>query len=201
VLWWITSTLYYRGKERTFVDELEGFTFFMDGNVRAKEWGERHGFAMDTIQQTFILPRDPNNHRATQDRLARFLKETTALLREDDLLPTLLDILFVPGKDDGFLLSATRDLPGFAVTFAFETSVPERIARIIPHLHTISSMCRELGGRVHLVKTVYARSEDLEAMYAETLPAFFAMKKRLDPEFLLTNDFLARIFPSHVPQT
>src|SRR5262249_50142608 len=115
------------------------------------------------------------------------------------LLPTLLDILFVPGKDDGFLLSGTRKLPGFAVTFAFETSDRERIARIIPHLRTIGSMCRELGGRVHLVKTVYAAPEDLEAMYADTLPAFFALKRRLDPGFVFTNAFLARVFPSHVP--
>ena len=50
--------LFYRllkAKTR-YIDDLDGFTFMMDGTVRAKEIATSLGFKWKSIQQTFIIP-------------------------------------------------------------------------------------------------------------------------------------------------
>jgi len=47
---------------------------------------------------------------------------------------------------------------------------------------------------VHLTKNVLARSADVRAMYADVLDELFAVKNRYDPEGLLANDFIERLF-------
>ena len=42
-----------------YLDDLEGFSFFMDGNARAKRIGKKLGFKMQNAQQTFVVPSDP----------------------------------------------------------------------------------------------------------------------------------------------
>jgi hypothetical protein len=51
------------------------------------------------------------------------------------------------------------------------------------------------GGRVHLVKNVHARPEDLRMMYGDALAGFLQVKRRVDPAAILRNDFLERLFP------
>lgn len=45
-------------ERNTYIDDLHDFTFFMEGNVAAKEWGKSLGIRMPTIQQTFVIPHD-----------------------------------------------------------------------------------------------------------------------------------------------
>jgi decaprenylphospho-beta-D-ribofuranose 2-oxidase len=70
--------------------------------------------------------------------------------------------------------------------------------RIHGALVQLSRACRALGGRVRLTKNVHADPEDLAAMYAQTLPRFRELKRRLDPDGLIRNEFLNRVFPSLV---
>ena len=82
------------------------------------------------IQQTFVVPSDPGaagGWDRARDDLVEWLDYAHDFLLERDLTPTLHDVLFLP-KDSPFpfLLSASADLPGFAVTYAFETSDESR---------------------------------------------------------------------------
>ncbi len=193
--WPVIFRLYKEGS--VYYDDLEGFTFFMDGNVRAKRVGHRLGFAMRNIQQTFVVPLDSGQDaagRTAEQRLVAWLEHAHSLLLERKLTPTMNDALFLP-RDFSFALSATYDLPGFAVSYAFETSnrctldrAKEAFTDLADHLW------QEFGGRVYLVKNVFARKETLWAMYGHHAEEFFELKKELDPGGILHNDFLERTF-------
>jgi FAD/FMN-containing dehydrogenase len=103
----------------------------------------------------------------------------------------------VPQEQDS-LLSSTRDFEGFLVSVAFEESAPPVLARIRACMEELSERCLELGGRVHLTKNVYASPAALEAMYGRALDEFFEQKARVDPDGVLCNGFLERLFPSRV---
>jgi decaprenylphospho-beta-D-ribofuranose 2-oxidase len=195
LMWPVFFRLY--GEGSVYHDDLKGYTFFMDGNVRAKRLGQRLGFKMRCIQQTFILPLDP--HPAEGDRtpamqLVAWLEHAHGLLLERKLTPTMNDVLFLP-RDFPFALSASYGLEGFAVSYAFETSNPRTLERTRVAFADLSDdLWRLFGGRVHLVKNVCARRETLWAMYGDHAREFFRLKRELDPSGVFDNDFLERNF-------
>ena len=185
------------GRSETYVDDLEGFTFFMDGDDRAKRWGRRLGFKMQTIQQTFVVPSEDTPGIESRRELVKWLRLTKAELWDRGLYPSMWDVLWLP-KDEGFLLSASSASGGYAVSLAFETSSADEIDRIKEAFRVLSRrLHEEFHGRVYLVKNVHAESEVLEEMYGEDADRFFALKLDLDPDWTLQNDFLARIFPGY----
>lgn len=170
-------------EDEVYIDDLEGYTFFMDGNRRAKELAARFGRKLPTIQQTFIIP---------EQHLLDFLNQVSQRLREQHLSPNLFDILYVP--EDSFLMSANNGLAGYAVSIAFEDLTAKHIVLLKQELAAISDRCLQLGGRVHLVKNVYATTEQLSTMYHHTRDRFLALKQECDPEGVLKNHFFTRIF-------
>jgi decaprenylphospho-beta-D-ribofuranose 2-oxidase len=204
IVWWFIFAVVFR-REHTYIDGLEDYTFFMDGNVHAKELGMRLGLKMRVLQQTFIVPAAAHDHEpATDARLHEtmsvvtgFLDDTTAALAERGLTPTLIDIMFVP-KDEGFLLSSSSHLSGYGITYAFDTSNEATRARAREFLIWATRRCRAIGGRVSLVKNVCADPDDLAAMYSDNVERFLAIKRRLDPDGLIHNQFLDRVFPDRV---
>ena len=195
LMWPIFFRLYREGS--TYHDDLDGYTFFMDGNARAKEVGQRLGFPMRNIQQTFIVPLRPDSAEGEatgEHQLVAWLDHAHRLLAERGLTPTMNDVLFLP-KDRPFALSASYDLAGFAVSYAFETSSPRKLERARDAFTDLSDdLWNRFGGRVHLVKNVCARRETLWAMYGDHAGEFFRLKRDLDPDGLLDNDFLERNF-------
>jgi len=195
LLWSLIFRIGFRRDE--YVDDLEGFSFFMDGNARAKRAGKRLGFSMRNIQQTFVVPFDReggDDWRSGHDALVRWLETAQALLDERGLNPTLHDVLFLPA-DEPFLLSSTAAGPGFAVSYAFETSRRSTLDEVSQAFRDLADLLwSEFGGRVHLVKNVFASRQTLAAMYAEGAERFFALKEELDPAGILRNDFLERTF-------
>jgi decaprenylphospho-beta-D-ribofuranose 2-oxidase len=195
LMWPIFFRLY--GEGSVYHDDLEGYTFFMDGNVRAKRIGQRLGFRMRNIQQTFIVPLDPDpaaSERGPAQQLVAWLEHANELLLERKLTPTMNDALFLP-PDHPFALSASYGLAGFAVSYAFETSNERTLERARAAFTDLSDdLWTEFGGRVHLVKNVCARRETLWAMYGEHAREFFRLKRELDPDRVLDNDFLGRNF-------
>jgi decaprenylphospho-beta-D-ribofuranose 2-oxidase len=183
-----------------YVDDLEGFTFMMDGTVRAKHVAEGLGFSYRTLQQTFIVPvRSEVHAEETADRrLADFVDVCDRRFAEAGVKPTLLDVLYVP-RDDVFLLSASRAMSGFAVSFAFEVNDRRLIGRIEECFVDLAEACLEAGGRVSLVKNVRARTPTLRAMFADALPAFLALKREVDPHGVLRNAFFDRHFGAAGP--
>ncbi len=180
-----------------YLDDLEGFSFFMDGNARAKRIGKRLGFKMQNAQQTFVVPSDPGAEGGwdgAADDLVEWLDFAHEYLLERDLTPTLNDVLFVP-RDRPFLLSASNNQPGFAVSYAFETSKKGRLDRAKQAFDELADILWEkFHGRVYLVKNVFAKPETLAAMYGDHAIEFFRLKRELDPQMLLRDDFLERTF-------
>jgi decaprenylphospho-beta-D-ribofuranose 2-oxidase len=197
-LWRFGFRFIYRDGEE-YVDDLEGFTFFMDGNARARGVAKRFGVNLDMIQQTFVVPSDPEAEggwEGARDDLVEWLNFAHDLLLERGLTPTIHDVLFVP-KDSPhpFLLSASADLPGFAVSYAFETSEKGELERIKEAFSQLADVLGErFGGRVYLVKNVCADPKTLAAMYGDHAIEFFRLKRELDPHGVLRNDFLTRTF-------
>jgi decaprenylphospho-beta-D-ribofuranose 2-oxidase len=197
-LWRFCFRFLYRDGEE-YIDDLDGFTFFMDGNAHVKGVAKRFGISLEMIQQTFVVPSDPGASGGwdkSRNDLVEWLDYTHDFLLERDLTPTIHDVLFLP-KDSPFpfLLSASADLSGFAVSYAFETSDQAEQERVKAAFREMAEVLREkFGGRVYLVKNVFAERSTLAAMYGEHAVDFFRLKRELDPDGLLRNDFLERTF-------
>jgi len=196
IFWRVYFRFVFRDGEE-YVDDLEGFVFFMDGNARAKHVGRRLGFSMRNVQQSFVVPSDPGAEGGwdrAKDDLVEWLDCAHELLMERDLTPTLNDVLFVP-RDLPFLLSASADEAGFVVSYAFETSNRRTLRRAEAAFSDLADMLWEkFHGRVHLVKNVFAKQETLAKMYGDHALEFAQLKQQLDPESLLRDDFLERTF-------
>lgn len=195
LLWWIAFKTFLR-KDNTTWDTLEGWTFFQDGNARVKGWGRKLGISMGTRQQTFVVPFDLAQAGPGADPLSRFLTEADRIFDSvAKQVPALIDILYIP-KEAGSVpvLCATRTGGGFAVTFAFETSLARRLRRVEQAMRQVSErLWVDFGGRVHLVKHVFADAALLEQMY--DWQALQARKQVHDPRALLKNAFLGKVFP------
>jgi FAD/FMN-containing dehydrogenase len=180
----------------SFINDARQFLFFMDANVKKKEIGRALGVPMPVIQQTFVLP-----VRGT----ARFLERAAKRLRRRDLIPTLIDVLFMP--EDRITMSASYELQGFACTLSFEdVRSQDKVAAVVAELEVLSDLCLAHGGRVHLTKNVHVRPETLYAMFGPQLETFMALERRLDPHGVLRNGFFERVFehpmnhrPSQLP--
>lgn len=185
---WNTIYRHFIKDDDVFIDDLPGYTFFMDGNRVAKGIAEHLGFTMKALQQTFVVP---------EARVLDFLNAASEVLREDRLNPNLFDILFLPADD--ILLSPSHDLAGYAVSLAFEDLSGRKVAKLKSALRQLSGLCADLGGRVYLVKNVEATPEQIAAMYGPNLDRFLALKRRLDPEGILRNEFFDRLFGGRPP--
>ena len=203
---WILTLFAYHVLFRprtTYIDELRGFTFFMDGNSRVKAWGKRHGMRMPTVQQTFVVPFDPDARFDSEEeaemagcnKLAAWLDESHELLRAHKVRPAFSDVLFVRDTKR-FGLSSNAGMAGFAVSYAFETSNEKTLARVAEAFAALADKLTEerFDGRVYLVKNVYASQATLRAMYGDNAIGLLKLKRRLDPDCLLANDFFDRAF-------
>jgi decaprenylphospho-beta-D-ribofuranose 2-oxidase len=196
---WRFSTRFIFKDKKEYVDDLDGYTFFMDGNAHAKRLAKKlFGLTLRNVQQTFILPSGPGSAGgwdSAADDLAEWLRYAQEFLDARGLKPTLQDILYVPQEKDAFCLSASVDLSGFAVSYAFETSRRKKIEAAKKALSELSDVLwEEFGGRVYLVKHVFAKQETIAKMYGEHARTFFRLKAQLDPDMTLRNEFLERIF-------
>ena len=180
-----------------YVDELAGFTFFMDGNVNARRVARGFGWDPKIVQQTFIVPADEHPEVAA-DNLVAWLRYADELLERRKLHPTLSDILYLP-SDDRFLLSATAGLAGFAVTYTFETSKTRTLEDVKKAFSDLTDHLAQIGGRIYLVKNVFAKEATVRAMYAANAAAFFRLKCVVDPKGLLANEFLVKALGSPPP--
>jgi decaprenylphospho-beta-D-ribofuranose 2-oxidase len=200
LLWWASFRFGF-APGMVYLDDLEGYTFFMDGNVRAKAAARLFGVRLKTLQQTFVVPSETKSQAGwdqAKDDLVEWLEHAEVVLRERGLTPTLQDVLFLP-RDERFPMSMTAGMAGFAVTYAFETSNKRRLARAQEAFVVMADMLWDkFRGRVYLVKNVHASKKTLTEMYGANVAEFFAIKSELDPHGLLRNEFLERTFGDHV---
>jgi decaprenylphospho-beta-D-ribofuranose 2-oxidase len=166
-----------------FVDDLRGYTFCMEGNERAKEIADKVGVKMSSVQHSYAVP---------TSSLQPFLEDAARLFAKHDVYPCLLDALYRPADD--FLLSSANGLPGFCVSFVFEGVTRRRLERILRCLHELNEACIATGGRLHLVKNVYATRDQLRRMYAHAIEELARLKAKHDGQNVLVNGFFARVF-------
>jgi decaprenylphospho-beta-D-ribofuranose 2-oxidase len=189
VLWWATFKWFYKtGNE--YDNELPSFTFFMDGNAKAKRLARRIGLHARTLQQTFVVPAGnlEDDPRESQARLVAWLNHAQAVLRKHDLIPTFYDVLYLP-QDSTAMLSATAGGGGFAVSYAFEAPRPnlDHVEPVFAQL--TDDLWKDHGGRVSLVKNVCAAPAVLVASYGTDLEDFLALKQSVDRDGVLRNHF------------
>ncbi|MEQ9324938.1 MAG: FAD-binding oxidoreductase [Polyangiaceae bacterium] len=173
--------------EQRFVNDVHDYMFFMDGQVLGKRWLEDPPHRLlPLIQQTFVVH---------YQKAGEFLDVIPELLAAYDLEPTVFEFLFMPR--DRILMSASYDMPGFAITIAFQDIESERRqAKAIAAMKELSRVVHEdFDGRIHFTKNVYAEPEVVAAMYAGRASQFLELKRQLDPEGVLRNRFLDRMLP------
>lgn len=165
------------------VDDLDAFSFFMDGNAEARHVvAARSAHVLTSLQQTFVLP---------EEAAEGFAQEAEA--RMAGRWPTILDVLHLPADDAPVLLSPTRGLGGFAITLAWQTLDGRRIDGARALVRLLSRRCADAGGRVSLVKNVYAPDAVVRGMYAEGISEARALKREVDPRGVLGGPFVDRL--------
>ena len=182
----------------TYTDGLQGYLFFMDANLIARNLARRFGFDLHTIQQTFVVPVDLHAADAHQP-LLHWLDRAQKELAARKLTPTITDVLYLP-QDWTFCLSPNARGPGFAVSYAFETNTTAPVEVAFRDLADI--LWADFQGHVSLVKNVRVNPATLSAMYGPQARAFLGLKHKLDPNDLLRNDFFSRVLdppPSPAP--
>jgi decaprenylphospho-beta-D-ribofuranose 2-oxidase len=194
LLSWMFFT--FTSENATYIDDLGDYLFFMDANTNAKRFARRFGFKLKTLQQTFALPATTNDEAKNAKTLAKWLGYAHTLFDERGLEPTLQDVLYLP-QDLEFRLSPDPDSPAFAVSYAFETSNKDTLARARQALSDLAdALCDDFGGRVSLVKDVCASQATLVRMYGNDAVDFCKLKQEFDPDGILRNEFLERTFGS-----
>jgi decaprenylphospho-beta-D-ribofuranose 2-oxidase len=194
---WVSRLVWRLAHERllkeahTYVDDLFGFTFFMDPNSSAKHFGRSLGFALGLSQQSHLVP---------PESAVEFLRAAQRSMATHRLQSILQDLLFVP-EDPDCLLSSSHGLRGFLINVAFEKSRSSVLGRIELCFRELGKLCADMGGRVTLSKNVHVAAEDLEQMYGPQLDAYFALKRRVDPSGILSTRFLERLFPERMRGT
>jgi len=173
------------GLRTTYVNNLEGYTFFMDGNVKAKEWARCFGVRLKTLQQTYIVP---------VGRLTQWMRHARGVFHTHDVTPTLQDVMYLP-QDLRFYLSSTSRAAGFAVSYAFDTSEEGELKRVTEAFVELSDtlLHKPYEGRVYLVKNVRANRATINAMYGDDLARFRSVKAEGDPDGILRNGFYDRV--------
>jgi decaprenylphospho-beta-D-ribofuranose 2-oxidase len=193
------TVIYRCFREQTeFIDDVPGFLFFMDGNVKAKALAAQAGIDLFTVQQTFVLPVETDPRTSEADAAEQlelecdaFLGSAEAIFEPYGLVPTVIDLMYLPAEHCSYL-SPTLGRAGLAVSFAFEVPRAE-VDAVGRAFMALSERCAELDGRTYLVKNVFVRSETLRSMYRAGLEGFLRTRAELDPRALLGNDMFSRL--------
>lgn len=179
--------------EGEFVDELFGWAFFLHNATQpAKMRAHAKNGRINFTQQSFALPSGDEANPDTRP-MQRFMELVLARLHEADIRPGNIDFLYIPA--DEFLMSASNGLNSFVVTVSFiEKNRDAFTPEATDTLRALSHDCRTLGGRVHLVKGVYAERADLRAMYGDAAATLRKLKDIYDPNGVLKNQFFHEVF-------
>jgi hypothetical protein len=196
------SWAYFRliPNDANYVNDLDDFMFFMDANSTARRIAGFFGQDLRMVQQTFVVPAelDHDDPMHARDQLSGWLKTAHDFFNDRKLTPTLQDVLFLPG-DVSFCLSPNAGLEGFAVSYAFETSNEDTIEAVKEAFSDLADVLwNKFKGHVSLVKNVQIKPATLENMYCDGADEFFLLKAQLDPDCLLRNEFLKRLFPTRM---
>lgn len=179
----------YVETDRDYLDELYGYTFFMDGNARARRAALATGLPFRVAQQAWGLPVTKGDAV-----LAGFIEQARRETERAGLRLSLVDVLTLP-RDERFVLSVSSAEPMHVVTLTWEGLESAARAGLVREVCVgLTREVRALGGRVHLTKNVFAHPGDVTAMYAADLDRLGAVKRAVDPGGVLGSDFVDALF-------
>ncbi len=173
-----------------YVDELQGFLFMMDGNWLARARLFALGLRPWLLQQSFAMPIDRTDSSPAL-RAERLLERVAREFHDAGLALDALDLLVAPADDT--LLCAAPGVESVLVTPVVQGLLPRTSAKVIAVYHRLSRFAAELGGRVHLTKSVYVEPDVMQEMYGDAVRELDALRGLVDPYGVLQNRFLERI--------
>jgi hypothetical protein len=177
-------------KERTFVDDLGGFSFMMDANWIAREMARKMGVHPWLLQQSFGVPLDRDADEPGRP-LGAFLDAVNRLAHDLDLTTDVIDLLFLR-EDDG-LMSAARGSEAVVVSLAMQGLAQAKVERVKTFYRRLSEVCAILGGRVHLTKHVHVEPDVLQHMYGSALIELGELRRQVDPRRTLRSALYDRV--------
>jgi FAD/FMN-containing dehydrogenase len=134
----------------------------------------------DVLQEYFIPPHD----------LARFIDRVRAIVRELDVNLISATVRYVRSNDDAFLNYARRDAHAVVLYVNVKTSTQGR-AESARATRALVDAALESGGTFYLPYVLAYDGDELRRAYPE-IDAFFAAKRRLDPNELFMNELYAK---------
>ncbi|MEA2691281.1 MAG: decaprenylphospho-beta-D-ribofuranose 2-oxidase [Acidobacteriota bacterium] len=191
-----------------------GMTFFMnDPGVRLTNFAKYHLGRVDRPGKTylqshvafaFLLDYIPNWRLAygpqglvqyqlfvPKEEARRVMPEILKLCRERGIVSSLG--VLKRHRPDPFLL--THALDGYSLALDFRVAT-KGWAALQALGHEMTARVLDSGGSFYLAKDALLDREEIARAYGERLVAFQAMKRRLDPDGVLTSDLARRLLDS-----
>jgi decaprenylphospho-beta-D-ribofuranose 2-oxidase len=169
----VFNELWFHKAPRHRGDDLQTLAAFLHPLDGVDRWNRLYGPA-GFVQYQFVVP------DAAEDVVRRVVGRLA-----DEGHPSLLAVLKRFGPANAGLLS----FPTAGWTLALD--LPARPA-LAPFLDELDDLVVAAGGRVYLAKDSRLRADRLAAMYPR-LPEFADLRRRLDPDRILTSDLARRL--------
>jgi decaprenylphospho-beta-D-ribofuranose 2-oxidase len=170
---YLSAYLHRRGW--TYLQSHAAFHFLLD---YVPNWRRAYGPAGLIQYQPFV----PRVHAEA------VFRELLRMCQAEGLPPYLA--VMKRHRSDAFLLSHAVD--GYSLALDFPARERERLWA---HCHRMTERVLEAGGRFYFAKDSVLRPDQVvRAFGQERIDAYFALKKRLDPEGVLQSDLTRRVF-------
>jgi len=170
---YLTSYLQRRGS--SYLQSHAAFHFLLD---YVPNWRLAYGPAGLIQYQPFV----PKAHAEA------VFRELLQMCQAEGLPPYLA--VMKRHRPDAFLL--THGVDGYSLALDFPARERERLWA---HCHRMTERVLEAGGRFYFAKDSVLRPDQVvRALGQDRIDAYFALKKRLDPEGVLQSDLTRRVF-------
>ncbi len=145
------------------------------------------GYKTHLYQMTHFIPMG-------KDQVTVFTKKVYELLAKYKLHFCMFDVMYIP-KDEPFVLSTSRYTDGFYVNTTFMDYVKRDT--LMAFYDELNELCYAMGGKIYLAKNCFIKSSLLEKMHQKEIEEFVQLKKKYDPDNLLTSNFFETHFPTY----
>ncbi|MBT3321310.1 MAG: FAD-binding oxidoreductase [Anaerolineae bacterium] len=176
-VWGVNTAKYIVGRDKDYLQPHAAFHFLLD---YVPDWEKSYG-KYGLIQYQSFLPRE-----TALDAWTEMLK-----ISQQRKLPTYLGVTKRHRPDD-FLISHAVD--GFSLALDFKITKNNR-AKLSEMVEVFDKIVLNAGGRFYFAKNSETSAETARAFLgSEVINKFRKLKKRCDPENLLSSDLYERVF-------
>jgi FAD/FMN-containing dehydrogenase len=168
---------YLHGSGHSYLQAHAAFAFLLD---YVPNWWLAYGRGGLIQYQPFV----------PKESARRVFREILELCQREGLPPYL--VVMKRHRPDPFLL--THAVDGYSLAMDFPAREHDKLWALC---HRLTELVVAAGGKFYFAKDSVLRPMDVERAFGpERLAAFFALKRRLDPQDLLKSDLMRRALPS-----